>query len=280
MEKKISNLESRIKIYSWIGWIFVILAIAPIIYAGYVVISRNGSWKEEDLGSFLGGVSGTFAALAGVFFVFVAFLGQRISIIQQQIELQDNRKELQETRKEIQGQKEQMELQNTQFQIQSFENVYFNLVKLFEKQSKLAFSKDYGDFPLIKKVEIFYSEMKVRILDPEWIKDNNSSKHEIIQDIFDVSFSEGFARVRTLIGAAISVLFHLERNRELIDHENYLTLFYNCLNVHEERVLFYGFFSSKIHLNSNQRKLYLEFLKIFYSAHMLHNQDKKLLPEF
>lgn len=143
MENKISLLESRIVLYLRFAWAFVIMAIVPLFYAGYVVFYENGFWKEEDLGSFIGGVSGTFAALAGVFFVYIAFLGQRISILQQQIEIQDNRKELQETREEIKGQKEQLELQN-KFNLDSKRlNKFFKLLDSYILVKSRILYKNY-----------------------------------------------------------------------------------------------------------------------------------------
>jgi hypothetical protein len=129
MKKTVTDLEDDITFYTKFAWVCVLCALAPLVYAGYVVIIESKYWQEADLGSFIGGVSGTLTALAGVFFVYVAFLGQRISIIQQQIELQDNRKELRETRKEIKGQKEQLKLQNKNLAIQSFENGFFELLR-------------------------------------------------------------------------------------------------------------------------------------------------------
>ncbi len=166
-EKKISRLETEITIYSVIGWVFVGFALIPIGQVVSEVFIQKKPWPEADLGTFLGGVSGTFAALAGVFFVFVAFLGQRISIIQQQIELQDNRKELQETREEIKGQKEQLELQNKQFKIQAIENNFFRLLQLHRDsfsldliiKMKLNFVRN---FPADNKLKIGESYMRLK----------------------------------------------------------------------------------------------------------------------
>lgn len=128
MEEKISGLEKKITVYSFFGWLFVILAIIPLGNVGYDVFILNKPWPEDDLGSFIGGVSGTFAALAGVFFVFVAFLGQRISILQQQIEIQNNIDELKETRKEIKGQKDQLVIQNNFNSETQKKNTFFRLL--------------------------------------------------------------------------------------------------------------------------------------------------------
>ncbi|MDI1321981.1 MAG: hypothetical protein PSV36_04485 [Algoriphagus sp.] len=143
MDKKIDELESKISFYLPIAWGFVAGAIVPLFYAGFVVFAQNKYWQEADLGSFIGGVSGTLAALSGVFFVYVAFLGQRISILQQQIELRDNRKELRETRMEIQGQKEQLELQNLIFKQTQIKDTFF---RLFESYRQVRENVTYNNF--------------------------------------------------------------------------------------------------------------------------------------
>ena len=64
-----------------------------------------------------------------MFFVYVAFLGQKQSILNQQIEILYNQEELRATRKELAGQKEQMEQQNATLKQQQFENAFFVLFK-------------------------------------------------------------------------------------------------------------------------------------------------------
>ncbi len=277
MEAKISSLETQIMIYSYLGWFFVILTLIPVGDVAYDVLIKNESWLETDHGSFIGGVSGTFAALAGVLFVFVAFLGQRISIIQQQIEIQNNIKELKDTRQEIKGQKEQLELQNIQFQIQSFENVFFKLLKQFRIQSKLSFSENYGDENLIEKIKKLYQVLKTAYSSDDWDSLNSSERGNKLGDCSDFALSQGFARVRALIQSSLSILIHLDNNRKIIDHEFYLSMFYISLNVHENRLLFYGYFSDRVKFDQLQLRLYQEFLDIFNSENICSSDDKKLI---
>lgn len=147
MKEKINELEKNITIYTGIAWSFVLGAIFPLAYSGYNVFVQKQFWEETELGTFIGGVSGTLAALAGVFFVYVAFLGQRISIIHQQMELVNNQKELQETRKEIEGQKRQMQIQNENLSRQLLENNFYNLLKFYkdgtEENRYLSFKIDF-----------------------------------------------------------------------------------------------------------------------------------------
>lgn len=277
MERQIKKLEFRISIYLPLAWVFVLGALVPLAYVAIEVLVNGGYWHEAELGSFIGGVSGTLAALAGVFFVYVAFIGQRISIIQQQIELQDNRKELQETRKEIKGQKEQLKLQNKQFQIQSFNEVFFKLYDIFKNQSEINLYSKLGDEPLINKMEDFINKMRNENPLFNYRKLNNSELIEIISEIFEKSFKGGSARVNGIISNCIAILIHIERNRYLIDREYYLSIFKNGLNIHEERILYYSFFSDEFLLPEQEEEILKDLLQKLPTNHLLHSSHKKLI---
>lgn len=277
MERQIKKLEFRISIYLPLAWVFVFGALVPLSYVAIVVLGNGQYWHEAELGSFVGGVSGTLAALAGVFFVYVAFLGQRISIIQQQIELQDNRKELQETREEIKGQKEQLKLQNKQFQIQSFNDVFFKLYDIFKNQSEINLYSKLGDEPLINKMKDFIINMKNENPLFNHRKLSNSELIEIISEIFEKSFKGGSARLNGIISNSIAILIHIEQNRHLIDREYYLSIFKNGLTIHEERILFYSFWSDEYLLPDQEEEILRDFLQKLPSNHLLHSSHRKLI---
>lgn len=262
-----------------IALIFIALSPVAIVFI-FAVVPNLPDLSFADIGTYIGGVSAPFGAISGILFVYVAFLGQRQQLLYNQQEIRVNRKALQDSLKEQTDQRIAIESQNKQFQIQSFENVFFNLMELFEKQSKLVFSENYGEIQLIEQLKKFRAQVQVTILDPDWKKKPIPIRYKTIENCFDFFFTQGFSRIRTLAGATISVLFHLERNRDLIDHSYFLSLFYNTLNVNEQRVIFFSFFSSELHLNSDQRRVFLEFIKIFYSSHLIDNDIKELLPEF
>jgi hypothetical protein len=178
MAVSIVSLESKITTFSFAGWVCVTGALIPLGYAGYVVFFKNQFWQEAELGSFIGGVAGTFAALAGVFFVFVAFLGQRVQILLQQQELELNRKELQETRIEIRGQKEQLELQNEQIKLTAFQNVLFNLIDNYkEKKLELILQDKHNRNHLTFFNKNFYSECEV-------LQKSKPNEKLLLEDLF------------------------------------------------------------------------------------------------
>jgi len=86
--------------------------------------------KANEFAVFLSGLTTAVWTLAGLFFVYVAFLGQKVSIKNQQLEILYNREELIITNEELAGQKKQMELQNATLKQQQFENTFFQLFKI------------------------------------------------------------------------------------------------------------------------------------------------------
>lgn len=274
------KLGKQITIFTWIGGVSAVVALIPLAWAGYEVLGNHSFFKENELGDFIGGTSGTFASFAGLAFVYVAFLGQRLQILMQQEELELNRKELKETRNEIRGQKEQLELQNKQFQIQSFENVFFELISFFRKQSEINFSRGYGDYPLIEKLNEFIEEYRKSVSLDQWEKMDDHGKILYLAKIYDKNFSAGFARVRSLIEVSILILIHIDKGKNYIDPIYYHNIFKSSLNVHEQRIIFYGFFSAKIYLGEDEREFFKCFLDGFLMQNLLDPSHKLFLNAF
>ncbi len=100
-------------------------------------------------------------ALAGLFFIYVGFLGQRLQINYQRIDLIQNRDELELTREELKGQKEQMEEQNKMFNQQQFENFFFNqLSNIREIISYSILSSYTGSIAFDKSIYNLFSKYK------------------------------------------------------------------------------------------------------------------------
>lgn len=84
----------------------------------------------NELGDYLAGSVGGLWALAGLFFIYVAFLGQKLQLKTQQLELKYSQIEVMSTRLELMGQKEQLVEQNATLRQQRFENTFFQLLSL------------------------------------------------------------------------------------------------------------------------------------------------------
>lgn len=128
IEKQKRALNSQIKLFRRLGVLFGVFAIVPLLWAAIQVFQAHSFFKENELGDFIGGTSGTFASFAGLAFVYIGFLGQQLQILMQQEELEMNRQELRNTRQEIKGQKEQLELQNKFNSETQIKNRFFKLL--------------------------------------------------------------------------------------------------------------------------------------------------------
>ena len=130
INEEIKQLNKKVSMFTNVSWSFVIIGfIVLAIGCGLLAFKEFKGFHE--FGDFIGGSVGSIWSLAGLFFVYVAFLGQKQSILNQQIEILYNQEELRATRKELAGQKEQMELQNATLKQQQFENTgsWGNLVE-------------------------------------------------------------------------------------------------------------------------------------------------------
>lgn len=129
-EKKILVLENDISRYTKWAWGFVYGGFA-IIILGIILylINDNNSFRLNLLGDFYGGSVASIWSLAGLFFIYVAFLGQKQQLLNQQMEIMYSQLEVKYTRFELEGQKREMMEQNQTLRQQRFENTFFQLLR-------------------------------------------------------------------------------------------------------------------------------------------------------
>lgn len=130
-EEQITKLESSIESYKAFAIVFIIFGFASIFIFYGILIKASPAQKDliDKLGSISGGVVSSIFSLAGLFLVYVAFLGQKQQLLYQQIELIHNKIELELTRGEMINQHLEMKRQNETLEIQKFENLFFQLLK-------------------------------------------------------------------------------------------------------------------------------------------------------
>lgn len=133
IETELTSLETKIKRYTNWAWGFVwtgiVLSVFSVIF--YVCKNDEKGFGLNLLGDFLGGSVASVWALAGLFLIYVAFLGQKQSLLNQQLEIMYSQLEVKYTRLELAGQKQEMILQNQTLLNQKFENTFFQLLTLF-----------------------------------------------------------------------------------------------------------------------------------------------------
>lgn len=107
-------------------WIGAIVSVFALIY--FICVNTENGFGLNLLGDFMAGTVASVWSLAGLFFIYVAFLGQKQQLLNQQLEIMYSQLEVKYTRLELSGQKAEMAEQNKTLRRQRFENTFFQLL--------------------------------------------------------------------------------------------------------------------------------------------------------
>jgi len=172
------KLDAIINRYTIFGYILISLGVVAFFIPLLPVSNFN------LYGDFVGGVVSSIWSLAGLIFIYVAFLGQRQQLIMQQIELKHTQYEAKSSRVEIVMQNEQLKEQNKTLALQRFENTFFQLL---QTQNQIVSNMDLliniGDGNIISKgkdcFRVFYKnhfKSKIKVAKRNiLIKENSNS---------------------------------------------------------------------------------------------------------
>lgn len=133
VSKEIDQIDEKIDLFNKIGWGLIYLGVI-IALSGLVIILNKSQIKLSEIGDFMGGTVATCWSLSGLFFIYVAFLGQQKQMLLQNLDIKFNRIELKLNRQELAGQKEQMRLQTQNLIKQNFEDTLFRMLS-FHKEN-------------------------------------------------------------------------------------------------------------------------------------------------
>lgn len=126
---KLDNDIIRFTKYAWrCIWLGVFITIFALFY-----FSIKIETPLNEMGDFMSGTVASIWSLAGLFFIYVAFIGQKVQILHQQMEIMHSQLELKYTRFELEGQKKEMIEQNNTLKIQRFENTFFSMLSLHHR---------------------------------------------------------------------------------------------------------------------------------------------------
>lgn len=133
IENDIGKLSKKIICYTRWAWFFVVSGLVIGVFTLYVYFDtpEKKNFYLNILGDSMGGTVASIWSLAGLFFIYVAFLGQKQQLLNQQLEIMYSQLEVKYTRLELAGQKEEMREQNLTLRQQRFENTFFQLLNLF-----------------------------------------------------------------------------------------------------------------------------------------------------
>jgi len=131
IETEVADLESKITTFTKWAWTFVTVGLVVTVFGIIVYLCTNTEqgYGLNLLGDFMAGTVASFWSLAGLFFIYVAFLGQKQQLLNQQLELMYSQLEVKYTRLELAGQKEELKEQNKTLRRQRFENTFFQLLQ-------------------------------------------------------------------------------------------------------------------------------------------------------
>ncbi len=243
------KLERSIRKYKNWAVAFAVVAFSPFFVAGYYNFTNPHYLFIEETGSYIGGFSAPFASLAGIFFVYVAFLGQRLQIIYQQQELRTNQKELQDTRKELRGQKQQLKRQNQQFKNQSFDNMFFNLLSFYNKfiqtATVLIENRNVTIKGLKEKLDDDFRTVSSEI-DPDsetygvLISRPREYTDEELKEAFYNRFNQSSLQIKNLFKPLLSILFIIS-TADIEHEEKYNHILDSQVTETEKFILFYFF---------------------------------------
>ncbi|WP_313101626.1 putative phage abortive infection protein [Epilithonimonas sp.] len=132
IESELENLSKKIIKFTLWAWIFVWVGVAVGIASIIIFYCKNTEqgFGLNLLGDFMSGTVASIWSLSGLFFIYVAFLGQKQQLLNQQLEIMYSQLEVKYTRLELAGQKLEMKEQNETLKLQKFENTFFNLLSL------------------------------------------------------------------------------------------------------------------------------------------------------
>ena len=276
-EKKITNevnsLMVKINCYTNIAWIFVIIGFLIVGYSIFYFFKYD-KLELNELGDFLSGSVASAWSLAGLFLIYVAFLGQKQQLLNQQLEISYSQLELKYTRNELVEQRKEMTLQNDTLKIQKFENTFFQMLNLFHSiVNSMAFKDERGynnngrecfisftiEFNI--KVRNYINNYGDRNLNRSVLKEDHVIE---IYDLFYLSY-------RNYLSHYFRTYYHIIKlidNTEDIDKSRYISIARAQLSSSEQILLFYNC------LHGNGRE---KFKPLIEKYTLFNNIDSNLL---
>jgi len=246
LEPKVKELETKTKNYTYWAWAFVIIGFVVASIGLYAYFNQNeqNQFTLNELGDYFAGTVASAWALAGLFFIYVAFLGQKQQLINQQIELSYNQAEVKATRYELRGQKEQLIEQNKTAKLQRFENTFFSLLKNHSSMVNDIDLRSGGNITEQGKdcIKTFYKRFRNKC--QGYVNTNQLLIEELPIDQAIEFYMEMYHSNQADLGHYFRNLYHilkLLKNENVIsDKKKYSNLLRAQLSSYELAILFYN----------------------------------------
>jgi hypothetical protein len=246
IEVSLSKLDDKISIYTKWAWGFVFTGlIVAIISSIYFIYSTDGKTFELNiLGDFLSGSVASIWSLAGLFFIYVAFLGQKQQLLNQQLEIMYSQLEVKYTRLELAGQKEEMQLQNETLRVQKFENTFFQMLNLLSDSVNSLDLKEYDKITHSGRdcFEKFYNEFSSEVYSMNKLENRKDFiKVEINKAI--LPYEHFYYSRKSDLSHYFRTLYHIIKfidNSNIKNKKQYISITRAQLSSYEQVLLFYN----------------------------------------
>ncbi len=248
INKELESLANRIVDFTRWAWIFVILGFAIAIFSTILFLCQDAGngFTLNLLGDFMAGTVASVWSLAGLFFIYVAFLGQKQQLLNQQLEIMYSQLEVKYTRLELSGQREEMIEQNQTLKQQKFENTFFQLLSLF---NSIVNSLDLRDRAKMVTTSgrdcftIFYKRLNenlssILVQSGSSLMIDSSSVAQAI-DAYDILYSKDKSDMSHYF-RTIYHIFKFIDNSEIDNKKQYVAIARAQLSSYEQILLFYN----------------------------------------
>ena len=256
IDKELEQLVIQINNYTTLAWRFVWFGafIAFISTIFYICKNTEYGFGLNLLGDFMAGTVASIWSLAGLFFIYVAFLGQKQQLLNQQMEIMYSQLEVKYTRLELSGQKEEMKEQNNTLRQQKFENTFFQLLSLFnsivnsidirenntkniQQQGRDCFRIFYNN--LLSQIEAVMRGKKIK---GEIVLLKNSTKEQIVEG-YDVFYNLHKSDLSHYFRTIYHIFKFIDESK-IEDKRRYIAIARAQLSSYEQAVLFYNYIHS------------------------------------
>lgn len=265
------TLEVQVNQYTRWAWWSVKSGVVVLIIA--IILFFIPSYQE--FAKFLGGIIAAIWTLSGLFFVYVAFLGQKQSIQNQQLELFYNREELKATREELEGQKLQMIKQNETLKQQQFENTFFHLLEQLkteiENLSILDKNKVNLSYSGLDAIKYLYSLLK----DEYDLLDIKDEEIKLSKTLYTFIQKNGLTSSYRFYIIGIYIILEFLDKHCIYNHDIYIDTIRGHLNNSAVLLLAYHIFNPN---GSKKLKNLIEkyrFVRYIYPESLIDEKHKK-----
>lgn len=249
---QISKFTSWAWRFVWLGAIIGILSTAFFIFK-----NTETGFGLNLLGDFMAGTVASIWSLAGLFFIYVAFLGQKQQLLNQQLEIMYSQLEVKYTRLELSGQKEEMIEQNKTLRQQKFENTFFQLLNLF---NSIVNSIDIRNRTTLNVTtsgrdcfEIFYRRLNTHLNSVVYGEGSNNGDltKSTLEQVIE-AYGKFYTKDKSDMSHYFRTIYHIIKfidKSEIENKKQYISIARAQLSSYEQILIFYNC----LHENGNEK---------------------------